>query len=141
MSDDDDRMRAARRDLTRRMVEGAPYEELTRTLAALEAMPGADPVQLAGRRLALLSVYHASARERHRVLRAVMPRLAALPARERARWILGACVGHPGLAERYLPAVATELAAAGEVPRPRPKTRRASCSQPTSSPASRSCAG
>jgi hypothetical protein len=107
-------VRAELRALTRRMVEGAPYDELTRALDALAAVPGADAAEIAGRRLALLSVYHRNARERDRVLRAALPNLTALPVRARARWVLGVCVGHLGLAEGYLPTTAAELDTAGE---------------------------
>lgn len=105
-----EQVRAALRAVTRRMVEGAPYDELTATLDAVAAMPGADElrVEIAGRRLALLEVHHRDATERDRVLGATMPDLAAVPMAERVRWIIGAC-RYPELAERYLRPLLPEL--------------------------------
>ena len=96
------------------MVEGAPYEELTASLDALAAMPGADRTEIAGRRLALLSVCQRDEDERDRALREVTPDLATLPLHERVQWVLGACVGHVSLAERYLPPLIDELDATGD---------------------------
>jgi hypothetical protein len=85
-------VRASLRALTRRMVEGAPYDDLTEALDALSAIPGADELraEIAGRRLALLAVHHRDAAERARVLMAAMPDLEAVPLAERVSWIAGA---------------------------------------------------
>jgi hypothetical protein len=87
-----EQLRASLRALTRRMVERAPYDDLTEALDALSAMPGADELraEIAGRRLALLAVYHRDATERARVLTAAMPDLEAVPLAERVSWIAGA---------------------------------------------------
>jgi hypothetical protein len=105
-------VRAAMRALTRRMVEGAPYEELTATMAAIAAMPGADELraEIAGRRLALLEVHDRDETERERVLREVVPDLAPVPLPERVRWIASAC-GSSNLAQRYLQPLIPELRA------------------------------
>jgi hypothetical protein len=85
-------VRAALRAVTRRMVEGAPYEELSATLDAIATMPGADELraEIAGRRLALLSVHHRDAAERSHVLAKVAPDIASVPLPERVSWLVGA---------------------------------------------------
>lgn len=85
-------VQASLRELTRRMVEGAPYEELTQALDALRAMPGADELRgaIAGRYLALLTVYDQDDAERTRIIARVMPDLDVVPLTERVDWIVGA---------------------------------------------------
>jgi len=107
-------VRAALRALTQGMVEGAPYDEVANMLDGIAALPGADATEIAGRRLALLSVYHQRSRERERVLRRVMQALDHLPIREQAQWVLGACAGHRALAERHLPRLIAKLDEAGD---------------------------
>lgn len=110
-------VRASLRALTRRMVEGASYDDLTEALDALSAIPGADELraEIAGRRLALLAVHHRDAAERARVLMAAMPDLEAVPLAERVSWIAGAgqerSVVAPLLAP-LLPSIEAEVARA-----------------------------
>jgi hypothetical protein len=108
-----DHVKEALRAATRRMVEGAPYDELTATLDAIAAMPGADELtaEIAGRRLALLEVFHRDEAERDRVMQAVMNDLSSVPLPERVRWISGAG-RYEELVARYLRPLLPELQAA-----------------------------
>jgi hypothetical protein len=109
-----DEVRATMRAVTRRMVEGAPYEEVRTALESLAAMPDADEVrrEIAGRRIGLLCVYGPDDDEIERVLADVAPVLHELPVRERARWLVGVCSRSPALAERHLRPLLAELRAA-----------------------------
>ena len=110
-----DEVRAALRALTRRMVEGASYEELTTTLDAIAAMPGADELrpEIAGRRLALLQVHHRDEAERARVLRDAGPDIDSVPLSERVSWIVGAGRDR-AIVEPHLRPLLAEIRAAAE---------------------------
>jgi hypothetical protein len=110
-----DEVRAALRALTRRMVEGASYEELTATLDAIAAMPGADELrpEIAGRRLALLQVHHRDEAERARVLRDAGPDIDSVPLSERVSWIVGAGRDR-AIVEPHLRPLLAEIRAAAE---------------------------
>jgi hypothetical protein len=109
-----EQIRATMRAVTRRMVQGAPYEEVRTALEAMAAMADADEVrrEIAGRRLGLLCVYGPGDDEIERVLIDVKPVLQELPVRERARWLVGVCSRSPALAERHLRPLLAELRAA-----------------------------